>query len=59
MRAFGVVWCESALEAASRADISIVVAEWNEFRALDLKQAKRRSAGACWSTCAMCIRISP
>ncbi|HUA77549.1 MAG TPA: UDP-glucose/GDP-mannose dehydrogenase family protein [Acetobacteraceae bacterium] len=29
-----VVWCESALDAATGADAIVVVTEWNEFRAL-------------------------
>ena len=41
----GVVWCESGLEAANGADILVVVTEWNEFRALDLRQAKRTMRG--------------
>jgi len=41
----GVVWCESALEAANGADILVVVTEWNEFRALDLKQARKTMRG--------------
>jgi UDPglucose 6-dehydrogenase len=41
----GVVWCESALEAVSGADVLVVVTEWNEFRALDLKQAKKAMRG--------------
>ena len=41
----GVVWCESALEAAAGADILVVVTEWNEFRALDLNQAKKGMRG--------------
>ena len=45
----GVVWCDSALEAASGADVLVIITEWNEFRALDLKAAKahdaRRRAG--------------
>ncbi len=41
----GVVWCESALEAAKGADVLVVVTEWNEFRALDLKQAKKTMRG--------------
>jgi UDPglucose 6-dehydrogenase len=41
----GVAWCESALEAVSGADILVVVTEWNEFRALDLKQAKKAMRG--------------
>ncbi len=41
----GVRWCESALEAANGADILVVVTEWNEFRALDLSQAKKTMRG--------------
>ena len=41
----GVVWCESALDAANGADILVVVTEWNEFRALNLEQAKRTMRG--------------
>jgi UDPglucose 6-dehydrogenase len=32
----GVVWCAGALEAATDADATVVLTEWNEFRALDL-----------------------
>ena len=35
----GVVWCESALEVVEGADLLVVVTEWNEFRALDVKAA--------------------
>ena len=42
----GVVWCESALDAANGADILVIVTEWNEFRALDLKQAKKGMRGS-------------
>jgi UDPglucose 6-dehydrogenase len=41
----GVVWCESALEAATGADVLVTVTEWNEFRALDLKAAKAKMRG--------------
>ena len=41
----GVTWCESALEAASGADVLVVVTEWNEFRALDLDAAKATMRG--------------
>jgi UDPglucose 6-dehydrogenase len=41
----GVTWCKSALEAAQGADVLAVVTEWNEFRALDLKEARRRMTG--------------
>ena len=33
----GAIWCGSALEAAKAADIAVVLTEWNEFRAIDLK----------------------
>jgi len=36
----GTVWCGSALEAADQADVTVVVTEWNEFRALDLGRVK-------------------
>lgn len=32
----GVTWCADAYEAASDADVLIILTEWNEFRALDL-----------------------
>jgi UDPglucose 6-dehydrogenase len=41
----GAVWCESALEAADQADVTVVVTEWNEFRALDLNQLKGKMRG--------------
>ena len=41
----GVIWCGSALEAAEKADIAVVVTEWNEFRALDLNTLKGRMRG--------------
>jgi UDPglucose 6-dehydrogenase len=40
-----VVWCKSALEAVTGADILVIVTEWNEFRALDLKAAKAKMTG--------------
>ena len=36
-----VVWCESALDVAEGADVLVVLTEWNEFRALDLKRVRR------------------
>jgi len=36
----GVVWAESAIEAAQDADAVVVLTEWNEFRALDLAQLR-------------------
>ena len=41
----GAVWCGSALEAADQADVTVVVTEWNEFRALDLNQLKGKMRG--------------
>ena len=41
----GVVWCESSLEAIDGADVLLVLTEWNEFRALDLREAKSRMSG--------------
>ena len=41
----GVIWCASALEAAEKADIAVVLTEWNEFRALDLTTLKDRMRG--------------
>jgi UDPglucose 6-dehydrogenase len=36
----GVEWCTNALEAAKGADVVVALTEWNEFRALDLKQMR-------------------
>lgn len=41
----GMTWCAGALEAAEGADALVVVTEWNEFRALDLKAAKEAMRG--------------
>lgn len=41
----GVVWCANALEAGQGADIAVVLTEWNEFRALDLKALKANMRG--------------
>ena len=40
-----VEWCESALEAAQGADVLVVLTEWNEFRALDLKRLREVMLG--------------
>jgi UDPglucose 6-dehydrogenase len=42
----GVTWCESAEEAANKADVLVIVTEWNEFRALNLEEIKSRMAGS-------------
>ena len=41
----GVVWCQGALDVADGADAVSVLTEWNEFRALDLKELRRRMKG--------------
>jgi UDPglucose 6-dehydrogenase len=41
----GVEWCESALQAAEGADVLVVLTEWNEFRALDLKHLRELMRG--------------
>ncbi len=41
----GVVWCGGALEAAKGADVLVVITEWNEFRALDLKAVRTAMKG--------------
>lgn len=41
----GVEWCAGANEALEGADIVVVMTEWNEFRALNLRGARERMAG--------------
>ena len=41
----GVSWCEDALSAARDADVTVVLTEWNEFRALDLSALKAAMRG--------------
>ncbi len=41
-----VIWCDHALAAAKDADVTVVLTEWNEFRALDLKALKTVMRGA-------------
>ena len=41
----GIVWCDSSLQAIDGADVLLVLTEWNEFRALDLHEAKSRMSG--------------
>lgn len=38
----GVLWVEDAYKAAARADCVVILTEWNEFRALDLKKLARK-----------------
>jgi UDPglucose 6-dehydrogenase len=40
-----VQWCGSALEVTEGADVLVVLTEWNEFRALDLKLLRQRMLG--------------
>ncbi|WP_371038793.1 UDP-glucose/GDP-mannose dehydrogenase family protein [Rhodosalinus sp. FB01] len=40
----GVSWVEDAYEAAQEADLLVILTEWNEFRALDLKRLARQMA---------------
>lgn len=42
----GVTWCESADEAATGADVLVIVTEWNEYRALNLEAIKSRMSGS-------------
>ena len=41
----GVEWCESASQVAEGADALVVLTEWNEFRALDLKRVREVMLG--------------
>ena len=41
----GVIWADSALDAAEGADIAVVLTEWNELRALDLETLKDKMRG--------------
>jgi len=38
-------WCESALEAAEGADITVVLTEWNEFRVINLDYLRKIMRG--------------
>jgi UDPglucose 6-dehydrogenase len=40
-----VEWCDSMLEAAEGADVLVVLTEWNEFRAVDLREVRRVMRG--------------
>ncbi len=40
----GVHWVEDAYKAAQNADLLVILTEWNEFRALDLKRLARKMA---------------
>jgi UDPglucose 6-dehydrogenase len=41
----GAVWCESAMEAVDGADVTVVLTEWNEFRALNLVAVREKMRG--------------
>lgn len=41
----GVAWCKNALEAVEGADVTVIVTEWNELRALDLDRIKAAMRG--------------
>jgi len=34
----GVIWCDDAYQAAEGADVTVILTEWNEYRALDLNR---------------------
>ena len=40
----GVHWFEDAYKASNNADLLVILTEWNEFRALDLKRLARKMA---------------
>jgi UDPglucose 6-dehydrogenase len=40
----GVQWHEDAYKCANNADLLVILTEWNEFRALDLKRIARKMA---------------
>lgn len=40
-----VEWCSSPIETARDADVIVVLTEWNEFRAVDLKQLRNVMRG--------------
>jgi UDPglucose 6-dehydrogenase len=41
----GVEWCDSALAVAEGAHVLVMLTEWNEFRALDLKRVREIMLG--------------
>jgi UDPglucose 6-dehydrogenase len=42
----GVTWCQSAYEVATGAEALVLLTEWNEFRALDLRRLREAMTGA-------------
>ena len=41
----GVTWCDSAIEAVEGADALVLLTEWNEFRAVDLRHFRNKMRG--------------
>jgi len=42
----GVHWMDDAYKAAAKADCVVILTEWNEFRALDLKKLAKKMTSA-------------
>ena len=36
-----ILWCKDSYEASKGSDALVILTEWNEFRALDLKRLKK------------------
>jgi len=36
-----IEWCNDSYDACSKADALVILTEWNQFRALDLKKLKK------------------
>jgi UDPglucose 6-dehydrogenase len=41
-----LTWCESVLDAVDSADLTVVLTEWNEFRAVSLEAMKAKMRGS-------------
>jgi UDPglucose 6-dehydrogenase len=41
----GVIWCDTPYQAATDADMLVILTEWNEYRALDLAEIARAMSG--------------
>ena len=41
----GIAWCDSALAAVEGADAAVVLTEWNEFRAINMRKMKSLMRG--------------
>ena len=35
-----IIWCKNSYDAAKNSDALVILTEWNQFRALDLKKLK-------------------